>query len=332
MTQRKTINLPEPELQVSFAFALERFRSLHLQRALLETVRQMDITEIDSQLAAYVTPNDLRTLAQHGLRGELLFAVPAVLRKNPHLLGYYRLLMGYSQKEFYGTSKGFGVSHFKSSETKGKLSEAASIDLDNLCSAFCRVASNLLNGLSSMQISRDLLNDLTLLTVGPQLRGGANNRLGNEGIIRLLELINEIVQHASTKVSATAIKVNSASGRPVWIEVAADPDIIFREEMEASHYRNVVAIEVKSGTDASNIHNRIGEAEKSHQKARRNGYTECWTVVNVDRLDRTKAKEESPSTDRFYSLALISQKVGDEYEDFRRRVLSLTAIAAGPPN
>lgn len=30
-------------------------------------------------------------------------------------------------------------------------------------------------------------------------------------------------------------------------------------------FRNIIAVEVKGGTDFSNIHNRIGEAEKSHQ-------------------------------------------------------------------
>jgi hypothetical protein len=80
------------------------------------------------------------------------------------------------------------------------------------------------------------------------------------------------------------------------------------------------------GTDASNIHNRIGEAEKSHQKAHQRGFTECWTVLNAVRLNTTKARSESPSTDRFYSLATLISGVGEEYEDFRRRIISLTAI------
>ena len=100
--------------------------------------------------------------------------------------------------------------------------------------------------------------------------------------------------------------------------------------MSLDNYRNVVAIEVKSGTDVSNIHNRIGEAEKSHQKARGLGYTECWTVVNVSRLDMDKARKESPSTNRFYSITDLSLREGEQYEDFRRRVLSLTAISAAP--
>lgn len=147
---------------------------------------------------------------------------------------------------------------------------------------------------------------------------------------QVFEIIREIVAHAAAEVRESAIEVNSATGRPFLIEFAPDPDIIIREEMEHQHYRNVVAIEVKSGTDVSNIHNRIGEAEKSHQKARQRGFTECWTVVNVGRLDMVKARSESPSTDRFYSLAALSLRAGDEYDDFRRRVLSLTAIPSAP--
>ena len=69
-----------------------------------------------------------------------------------------------------------------------------------------------------------------------------------------------------------------------------------------------------------------GEAEKSHQKARQRGFTECWTVVNVGRLDMVKAKGESPSTDRFYSLKALVDGQGEEYEDFRRRIISLNKV------
>jgi len=330
MSAYKTLHFPPPALQIGFAFSLKRFRSIYLQNALLDTMRDLDIAALDKQLAEYVSSADLATLAQYGLRAELLFAVPTILEKNPHLLGYYRLLLGYSQKEFYGRDKGFGISYFKSMEDKGKLSKTATADLPALCAALCEAASTLLAGIGPLRISRELLDDLTLLTVGPQLRGGANNQRGTDGIVLVFEIIREIVAHATAEVRDSAIKVNSATGRPFLIEFAADPDIIIREEMEHPHYRNVVAIEIKSGTDVSNIHNRIGEAEKSHQKARQRGFTECWTVVNVARLDMVKARGESPSTDRFYSLAALSLRTGDEYDDFRRRVLSLTAIPAAP--
>lgn len=329
MTNSK-IKFPPPNLQIDFAFTLKQFRAIYLQRALLETVRDMDIAMLDKELADYVPAADLATLAQHGLRAELLFAVPSLLEKNPYLLAYYRLLMGFSQKEFYGRDKGFGVSHFKNMEVKGKISQTAAKDITALCTAFCSTASTLLAGIGPLRVSRELLDDLTLLTVGPQLRGGANNQRGTAGIVLVFEIIREIVDHAAAEIRDSAIEIVSATGRPFLIEFAPDPDIIIREEMEHQHYRNVVAIEIKSGTDVSNIHNRIGEAEKSHQKARQRGFTECWTVVNVSRLDMTKIHRESPSTDRFYSLAALSLRDGEEYEDFRRRILSLTAIPSPP--
>ena len=71
---------------------------------------------------------------------------------------------------------------------------------------------------------------------------------------------------------------------------------------------------------------RLGEAEKSHQKARQQGYVECWTVINVDRLDMNTARQESPSTNRFYRLSDLRTEAGSEFEDFRNRIISLTGI------
>ena len=324
----RRITLPVPELQTVFAFSLKRFRATYLQNALFETVRSMKIQDIDKQLARYVPGKDLALMAQYGLRGEMLFAVPLVLEQNPYLLGYYRLLMGYSQKEFYGRGAGVGVSSFKGMEVRGKIAKAVAADIPELCTGFCEAASALLHGIESLAPGRELLDDLALLTVGPQLRGGANNQRGTAGIVQVFEIIRNIVAHAATEIRENAIEITSAAGRKVLVEFAPDPDIIIREEMSPGHFRNIVAIEIKSGTDVSNIHNRLGEAEKSHQKARRRGYTECWTVTNVGQLDMPTAGAESPSTDRFYSLHRLAEMAGAEYEDFQRRIVSLTAIAA----
>ncbi|GAA0367840.1 hypothetical protein GCM10009092_35170 [Bowmanella denitrificans] len=72
-------NFPSPDLQIGFALELKKFRSVYLQGALLETIQNLDVTEIDRQLAEYVCKDDLSTLAKFGLRGELLFPVPIVV-------------------------------------------------------------------------------------------------------------------------------------------------------------------------------------------------------------------------------------------------------------
>ena len=89
-----------------------------------------------------------------------------------------------------------------------------------------------------------------------------------------------------------------------------------------------MAIEIKGGKDISNIHNRIGEAEKSHQKARKKGYVECWTMVGVNQLDMDLARRESPSTNRFYLVDNISRPGTSEYNDFREHLLSRVGIKA----
>lgn len=323
-----SIRLPAPDLQIGFALALQRMRPLCLQEALLSCVRQLDIPALDVELARFVPRSDLSTLAQHGLRAELLFPVPTVLHANPRLLAYYRLLLGFSQKDFYGSSKGFGVASFKPMETEGRLSTRNEARLTSLCEALVQGSSQLLTGIGALRIRRELFDDLTLLTLGPQLRGGVNNSLGAAGIVKVFDLIREIVQHALAEQTDTSIKVRSPTGRYFLIELAPDPDIVIREEMEADDFRNVVAIEVKAGTDISNVHNRIGEAEKSHQKARKSSFTECWTITNVTKLDLAKAKSESPSTDRFYSLRLLEDRDSQEFQDFRKRILSLAALSA----
>lgn len=316
--------IPDPELQIDFSGVLAEIRGQYLQDALSATVQKLDITELDKALAEFVPKPSLSMLASHGLRGELMFPVPLVLTEKPHLLGYYRLLYGYSQKEFYTTET--GVSRFQSMEKRGLLSAGNSIKLPDLCKALADAGVLLLDGIGAKRISQALLDDLTLLTLGPQLRGGANVKKGAAGIVKVFDAIHEIVRPAVKDASPNKIEIENAAGRRVLIEFAPDPDIIIREEMSADNFRELIAIEVKGGSDFSNIHNRIGEAEKSHQKAKAAGYVECWTVVNVDRIDMDMGKRESPTTNRFYRISDLVNGSGPEYQDFRARVISLTGI------
>lgn len=322
------INIPPPQLQIDFAFALEQIRELFLQDALTKAVANVPVTEIDTELASFVPAESLSKLASHGLRGELMFAVPCLLRSQPRLLGYYRLLLGFSQKVFY-TSE-FGLTGLKPMEEAGTLNPKQDARLPELCTALAGAAALLLEGIGERRVSRELLDDLALLTVGPQLRGGNNVRAGLAGIVKVFDAISAIVSHAAVKSDPRLIQIENAAGRRVFIRFASDPDIRIQEEMTALSLRNVVAIEVKAGVDFSNIHNRIGEAEKSHQKAKADGYVERWTVVNVDRINLEMARQESPSTDRFYRISQIDSRTGDEYEDFYNRVVSLTGIIAPP--
>lgn len=137
------ISLPAPQLQVDFALAREQVRGLYLQEALSKVVVSLDIPTIDVELARFAPPQSLAELAGHGLRGELLFAAPCVLRTSPRLLGYYRLLSGFSQKAFYSAQ---GVGRFRSMEEAGALRKAQDDALDALCSGLAAASAGLLEG------------------------------------------------------------------------------------------------------------------------------------------------------------------------------------------
>src|SRR4051812_22440199 len=92
-----SLNLPSSNLQVTMATALEAFRRLYLQQALSQTISGLELTIVNEELDAFVPAADLQRLASLALRGEFLFPVPSLLVANPRLLGYYRLLLGFSQ-------------------------------------------------------------------------------------------------------------------------------------------------------------------------------------------------------------------------------------------
>ena len=80
------ISIPRPELQIDFSFVLGQIRNTYLQEALSKAVNEIDISILDAQLSKLVPANSLKALARHGLRGELVFAVPYLLENSPSLL------------------------------------------------------------------------------------------------------------------------------------------------------------------------------------------------------------------------------------------------------
>ena len=318
------IQLPSPDLQIGFAVLLAQADSVFLQKALMTTVAGLPLAQIDAELHALVPGGALAKLAAAGLRGELVFPVPTVLRANPSLLGYYRLLCGFSQKEFYLAKH--GVAAFKAMEESGSVTPKCAARIDELCAAFALVGAGLAEGISADRLGATLLDRLSLLTLGSQFRGSANVARGNAAIRVVFALIEELTLNAITAKTATRIEIKNAARRRVRVEFAADPDIAISEEISQGDFANKIAIEIKGGTDFSNIHNRVGEAEKRHQKARRLGFTEFWTIVNVEGFDEATAARESPTTNRFYSLADLRTRKGKAFLDFRSRLESLLGI------
>ena len=309
-----------PALQIGFAQRLQLAKETYLLPALLTQVGNLDIGILDSELLEYAGKERLAFMAKHGLRGELLFPVPYLLKMSPRLLGYYRLVLGFSQKEFYKSPFG----RFKSLEEHGKVSEKTEKMLPALCESLIESAWLLAQGLP--EISDQAFHELTLLTLGPQFRGSRNVNLGVEAIELVFALIKTIVASAIIDEGKNYLVIESAAGRKYRIELAPDPDIAIRQVLHSGMMRNRIAIEVKGGTDFSNIHNRLGEAEKSHQKAKAQGFTEFWTVVNVSNIRKTHWQRETPTTTELFYLSELLDKSSFAFQKFREYLIAELGI------
>jgi hypothetical protein len=295
-----------------------------LLSGLRATVASLPTAQLDAQLASFAPASALAVLSGYGLRGETVFAVPLVLTANPSMIGYYRLLLGYSQKQFY-TSK-TGASKLKTMETKGVLTSNAASALDDACHEFARVTDMLVQGLGSKLSERSLTHELSLLTLGAQFRGGANNKRGSDGVKAVFAVLQRVFEKETEDSGERSLTVRNAAGKLVVIELAADPDVLIKTTMSAEQVRSVVAIEVKAGEDHSNIWNRVGEAEKSHLSAKNAGINERWTIVNDPQAPDQKLRSASPSTTRFYQLLELTDDQSSAFNDFRSRVRDLVGL------
>lgn len=309
-----------PATQLSFFERLKAAERSHLLPALLDQAGRLDIGRLDQQLLDYAGKEKLAHVARYGLRGELLYPVPCVLEAKPTLLGYYRLLLGFSQKEFYKAP----FTRFKRIENDGVISMTTRPLVEPLCRSLIQSSWILVNGLPAL--SEQTLHSLTLLTLGPQLRGSRNVNLGVDAIRMVYALIRTIVADRIQSEGDSYFVIQSVAGRSYRIEFSPDPDIAIRSIMADGRTRNRIAIEVKGGTDFSNVHNRLGEAEKSHQKAKSEGFTEFWTVINTSGVDPAKWRQETPTTTELFYLEEISDvsKVG--YTHFREYLVSELGI------
>ena len=312
----------KPDLQVSFYHRLQTFQHSYLSEALASTVSKLDIRKIDNELAVYAGTTGLSKLATFGIRGEVMYPVPCVISSRPSLLGYYRLLYGLSQKEFYRIPQ---IASFKRLEERNEFTPVLLSRLSTLCESLSVTAQLLLDSINDLDLRT--VRDLQLLTLGAQLRGGQNTRLGKDATAEVFSLIEKIVHQNIIDENPRTLILKNEAGRRVVVAFSSDPDIAITETM-ASGSRPVLSIEIKGGTDISNIHNRIGEAEKSHQKAKSEGFFEFWTIVGAE-VDPMMARRESPTTSRFFRLSQLRNPSSVEYKSFCNLVQSAVGIRTG---
>lgn len=290
--------------------------------ALSEALSTLDQDSIKTQIAEHVPGDVQKLLAAAGLRDEYVFPVPAVIEAKPTLIGYYRLLLGAPQKSFYKSATGMTL--FKTMEEMGTLSAKQKPYVPDFCKAMVQPLSDLVRQIPGFA-DRDL-RELPLLTFGSQLQGSNNTQIGKRAMQEVFVAITEILEKSISKKESNKLILKNAAGRTVFVILAHDPDVCIQEHVE-DRIHNKVAIEVKGGTDVSNAHNRAGEAEKSHLKAKQRGFKDFWTIISKTGLEMHKLKQESQTTTEWFDVTEILARDGKDWEEFRQRLATAVSIA-----
>jgi hypothetical protein len=329
-TSQQPLPVLKPATQIDFYARLQAVKERYLHNALKETIEEptFDLRAVDGELASYAGATYLKRLASFHLRGETFFPVPYLLKRNPYLVGYYRLLYGFSCKAFYGQGP---FKRFQRMENDGLVDHRTEPSLPTLCRSLCATGGMLVEALKG--VSLGTVFELQLLTLGPQFKGGGNVKLGQSAIDTFFMLLKSLLSPYNFKVKGRGLTFVNDSKLNVVVRMASDPDVSITQQLE-SEERKLIAIELKGGTDVSNIWNRLGEAEKSHLKAKAKGFNELWTVtrVNLTALPalESKARAQSPSTTRFFFLDRIVDATAPEAIVFRQVLGSLMGVRLAP--
>ena len=316
------LKIPSASRQVFFHQLLVAARKQWLSDALSDAVSRINPNQLKRELAAYIPEDMQRILAAAAIRDEQVFPVPIVLETKPTLIGYYRLLLGVPQKWFY--AGGTGMGQFKSMEMRGRLTETQKARLPEFCEAMTAALSELVRQMSPTVTMLDV-KELPLLTIGSQFQGSNNTRIGKQAIEDAFLAVVEIVKGNILDQTDRKLIVRNAAGRKVIIGLGSDPDIGIAEEF-ANQLRKKVAVEVKGGTDRSNAHNRAGEAEKSHQKAKKAGFRDFWTIISKRGLDMKKIEAESPTTNSWFDVSEVLGRQGEDWQEFKSRLAGEVGI------
>ena len=315
--------VPSTERQIYIEAFLRHARANCLHEVVATTASAVTPTALRKELITYVPTEGLSFLQGTGIRDEEVYVVPCLLVRCPSIIAFYRLLLGISQKQFYATKT--GLSKFKILEDGAAVPSSLRPQLGDFCRAVNQAICQLLLNFPRMSLRADV-SQLPIMTLGAQADGSWRTQIGSSATQEVFDSLKFIIRDAGAKFQETklSISVTNNSGRRVTLMLAPDPDVVIREEVaDVSVYKT--AIEIKGGKDLSNIHNRAGEAEKSHQKAQQDGARDCWTVISLVGTSLDKLKQESPTTREWFDLDEIRKRCGPCWT----RIVSLTKAAMG---
>jgi hypothetical protein len=318
VANRVPIQAPDSSRQVRFHESLAIARSTWLVDALRDAQGRVDPNQLKHELSNYVPVDVQQLLGAAGIRDEDVFPTPVLLEIQPTLVGYYRLLLGVPQKTFYGSGAGRG--RFRIMEVRGTIDDSQRALLPEFCAAMSTALADLVRRMNPRITPRDVA-ELPLLTLGSQFQGGNNNTIGKAATKGVFLAIADAIKDWIVDQSPTELNVRTPDMKDFVIALANDPDVRFQRK-SGGELVNLLSIEIKGGTDRSNVYNRGGEAEKSHQGAKTSGYRTCWTVIGMTNIDVDKLTRGSPTTDAWFDTVQIVARSGRDWERFQEGIRS----------
>jgi hypothetical protein len=209
----------KPTGQINFYSRLQAVKKRYLHEALKETIAAatFDLRALDEELASFVEPAHLKQLASFHLRGEAFFAVPYLLVHNPFLLGYYRLLYGFSCKAFYEQGP---FKRFQRLENDGLVESRIEPQIPSLCRTLCATGSLLVELIEDVSLAT--VNELQILTLGAQFRGSGNVKVGQNATDSFFSFLKDLLSPYNPQVKGrqlTFLTRNSLS----WSALAPIP-------------------------------------------------------------------------------------------------------------
>jgi len=100
-------------------------------------------------------------------------------------------------------------------EEGGRITSGNRPCLKELCKTLCASADTLVEKVP--HLSKETIHELTLLTLGPQLRGGTLNILGSRANRKVFDLISSLLAGEAVAEGERSLELRNAAGRPVRV-------------------------------------------------------------------------------------------------------------------
>ena len=196
--------LPPPVRQFYVRGILVAARQTVLHEVLLKTLGEVDADVLSAEIRRYAPKEGRQALQAEGIRDEFVFATPAILKQRPSLLGYYRLLLGISQKAFYHPDT--GMAGYKVLEVNNALPEQLAVHLGDLCDALDHALGELATGVEGGLTPKDI-DQLPLLMLGAQADGSWRTRIGQKATKAVFEALKDIIKEQGVGRAAPGLAV-----------------------------------------------------------------------------------------------------------------------------